>query len=298
MKSPAVKRALLVAAVIGFAFLAYSNSFNAGFLLDNDPIILKDARIRAATSAHVERILNEEYWPLGMSGLYRPLTTFSYMFNYSVLGNGTDPSGYHWLNFILHAVNMGLVYLLGLLIFEQIPAALLLAAIWGIHPVLTESVTNIVGRADLLGAFGVLAALHAHRKALDTAGGRKVVWLAGIALAVTVGIFSKESTVVVVSVIAIYDLTFGRAASWKARMPSYLAVVIPCLVFLYVRAPVLSGVATTAFPFGDNPLVGADFWTARMTAVKVIGRYVALLVWPGGYRSTTPSTKIRCSVGG
>ena len=156
MNSPTIRRALLVAAVIGFAFLAYSNSFRAGFLLDNDPIILKDTRIRAVTTEHVQRILNSEYWPLGMSGLYRPLTTFSFLLNYTVLGNGADPSGYHWLNFGLHAVNMGLVYLLGLAIFEDLPAALLLAALWGIHPVLTESVTNIVGRADLLGAFGVL----------------------------------------------------------------------------------------------------------------------------------------------
>ena len=282
VKSPAVRKALLVSAVIGFAFCAYSNSFNAPFLLDNDAIVLKDARIRAVTSDHVQRILHEEYWPLGMSGLYRPLTTFSYMFNYSVLGNGTNSPGYHWLNFALHAVNMGLVYLLGLVIFEQMPAALLLAAIWGIHPVLTESVTNIVGRSDLLGAFGVLAALHAHRKALDTSGGRRAAWLAAIALAVTAGMFSKEGTVVVVAVIAIYDLTFGRAASWKARMPSYLAAVIPCLAFLYVRAQVLGGMAATAFPFGDNPLMGASFWTARMTAVKVIGRYLALLVWPAG----------------
>ena len=275
-----MRRPLLVSAVIGFAFCAYSNSFQAPFLLDNDPIILKDARIRAATSGHVHRILNEEYWPLGMSGLYRPLTTFSFMFNYSILGNGANPEGYHWLNFALHALNMGMVYLLGLAIFEQMPWALLLAALWGIHPVLTESVTNIVGRADLLGAFGVLAALHGHRKALEASGGRKAAWLAAIALAVTAGIFSKESTVVVAAVIAIYDLTFGRAASWKARLPSYLAVVIPCLVFLYVRAHVLDGVAVSLFPFGDNPLVGAGFWTAHMTAVKVIGRYLALLLWP------------------
>ena len=280
VKSPARKRALLVSAVIGFACCAYSNSFNAPFLLDNDPIVLKDARIRAVTSAHLKRIVSEEYWPLGMSGLYRPLTTFSFMFNYSVLGNGADPSGYHWLNLALHAVNMGLVYLLGLVIFEQMPAALLLAALWGIHPVLTESVTNIVGRADLLGAFGVLAALLAHRQALNASGGRRVAWLAAIGLAVTAGIFSKESTIVVLAVIAIHDLTFGRAASWKARLPGYFAVVIPCIVFLYVRASVLGGVPTTAFPFGDNPLMGADFWTARMTAVKVIGRYLALLAWP------------------
>jgi tetratricopeptide (TPR) repeat protein len=172
------------------------------------------------------------------------------------------------------------VYLLGLVIFEEAIPALVLAALWGVHPVLTESVTNIVGRADLLGAFGVLAALHAHRKALDAAGLRKAIWVGAIAVAVTLGMFSKESTIVVVAVLAIYDLTFGRTASWKARMPSYLAVILPCLIFLYVRAPVLGGVATSAFPFGDNPLMGADFWTARLTAVKVIGRYLMLLVWP------------------
>ena len=33
-------------------------------------------------------------------------------------------------------------------------------------------------------------------------------------------------------------------------------------------------------PFTDNPLVGARFWTGRFTAVKVIGKYLWLLVWP------------------
>jgi tetratricopeptide (TPR) repeat protein len=280
LQSPAMKRGLLIFAVILFAFLAYSNSFRAGFLLDNDPIILKDARIKEATGAHVQRIFREEYWPTGMSGLYRPLTTLSYMFNYAILGDGANPSGYHWLNFILHAANIGLVYLLGLAIFGEVPLALGLAALWGVHPVLTESVTNIVGRADLLGAFGVLAALHAHRKSLEAAGGRKALWLGAILLAVTAGMFSKESTIVVLAVFAIYDLTFGRSATWKARTPSYLAAAIPCAIFLYLRYGVLSGEATSAFPFGDNPLIGAGFWSARMTAIKVIGRYLLLLIWP------------------
>lgn len=280
--SPALKRALLLSAVIAFAFLAYSNSFHAPFLLDNDPIILKDARIREATPEHVQRILHGEYWPLGMSSLYRPLTTFSFMFNYAALGNGTNPEGYHWLNFILHAMNIGLVYLLGLVIFQELPAALFLAALWGIHPLLTESVTNIVGRADLLGGFGVLAGLLAHRKALEAVGARKIAWLAALALAVTVGMFSKESSIVVLAAIAIYDLTFGRTASWKARLPGYVAAAFPCLLYLYLRAQVLGAAASTAFPFGDNPMVGAGFWSARMTAFRVIGRYFTLLLWPAG----------------
>ena len=60
-KSAAMRRALLVAAVIVFALCAYANSFHAGFLLDNDPILLKDVRIQEATSAHVRRIFSEEY---------------------------------------------------------------------------------------------------------------------------------------------------------------------------------------------------------------------------------------------
>ena len=274
-----VRHTLLLAAVIGVTLCAYSNSLQAPFLLDNDPVILNDPRIRTVTSSHIHRILTEQY-PLGLSGLYRPLTTLSYLFNYAVLGNGANPAGYHWFNLILHVVNIALVYALGLALFEQIPVALLLTAIWGLHPVLTEAVTNIVGRADLLAAFGVLAALLCHRQALRTSGRRKAVWLGAMALAVTVGMFSKEGAIVALAVIALYDFTFGRADSWRTRIPSYAAVAVPCLVFLYIRAHVLANAAAAPFPFGDNPLMGAGFWTARLTAVKIIGKYLLLLVWP------------------
>jgi 4-amino-4-deoxy-L-arabinose transferase-like glycosyltransferase len=276
----AVKHALLLAAVIGFTWLAYANSFRAPMLLDNDAIVLRDPRVHAVTPVQLHRILTQQYWETANTGLYRPLTTLSFLFNYAVLGNGPDPYGYHWINFILHAVNIVLVYALGLAIFERIPAALAVSALWGLHPVLTESVTNIVGRSDMLAAFCVLAALLCHRKALDATGVRKVAWLAAIGLAAAAGIFSKESAIVVVAVFAIYDFTFGRAASWLSRIPSYAAAVIPCLVYLYVRSQVLASASYQVTPFFENPLLGAGFWTARITAAKVIGKYLGLLVWP------------------
>ena len=271
---------LLLAAVIGFAFVAYSNSFRAPFLLDNDEIILQDVRIHAVTPVQLHRILTQQYWATANTGLYRPLITLSFLLDYAVLGHGADPYGYHWFNFILHAANIVLVYLLGLAIFERIPAALLLSAIWGLHPVLTESVTNIVGRADMLAAFSVLAALLCHRKALDTSGVRKSAWLAAIGLVAAAGIFSKESAIVVLAVFAIYDFTFGRAATWRSRLPSYAAAAIPCLIYLYVRFQVLANAPHEADTFCENPLLGAGFWTARITAGKVIGKYFGLLVWP------------------
>jgi tetratricopeptide (TPR) repeat protein len=276
----AAKHALVLAAVIGFAFLAYANSFHAPFLLDNNGIILQDPRVHEVTPVQIHRLLTQQYWETAATGLYRPLTTLSFLFNYAVLGFGADPYGYHWFNFILHALNIGLVYALGLAMFERIPAALLLSSLWGMHPVQTESVTNIVGRSDMLAAFGVLAALLCHRQALDAKGARKAVWIAAIVLAVAAGIFSKENAIVVVAVLAIYDFTFGRAASWRSRIPSYAAAAVPCLIYLYVRSQVLANAPYQATPFCENPLLGAGFWAARITAIKVIGKYFGLLVWP------------------
>ena len=301
---PAMRHALLLAAVIGFTYLAYANSFHVPFLVDNADIILNDTRVHAVTAEHLHRILTQQYWEISNTGLYRPLLTMSFLFNYVVLGNGADPYGYHWSNFILHAVNIALVYALGLAIFKRIPVALLMSALWGLHPVLTESVTNIVGRSDMLAAFGVLAALLCHRKAIEATGVRKAAWLAAIGCAAAVGILSKESAIGLFGVFAVYEFTVGFDASDRSltvaalkgdrsrdrkgpvatfvteRLPSYTAAAVPCLVYLYLRAQVLANTPHQATPFYEHPLLYAGFWTARMTAIKVIGRYFGLLVWP------------------
>lgn len=276
----AAKHAWPLAAVIAVTFLAYINSFHAPFLLDNTAVILGDNRVHEVNSENLQRILSFPYWEIYNTGLYRPLTTLSFLLNFAGFGNGPDPYGYHWLNFFLHAGNIALVYGLGLAIFKRLPAALLLSALWGLHPVLTESVTNIVGRADMLAAFGVLAGLLCHRKALEATGVRKGAWLAAIGLAATVGIFSKESAIVLVAVLAIYDIAFAPAASWRSRLASYAAAAVPCLFYLVVRFGVLANAPHVTAPFYENPLLGADFLTARITVIKAIGRYFGLLVWP------------------
>ena len=267
-----------------FALLAYSNSFGTGFVFDSDRAILKDPRVHAATSENLHLILHEEYWYKSTATLlYRPLTTLSYLFNYAILDNGPHPVGYHWVNFALHAANIALVYLLGLLLFQGAERkerlALALAAIWALHPVLTESVTNIVGRADLLAAFGVLAGLLCHAKGVPATGRRKVAWLSALALAAAVGMFSKESAVVLPAAMVLYDVTVGKG-TWRARWPGYVTVALPVSFFLYVRSQAVAGWVSAPIPFTDNPLVGAALWTARLTAVQVIGRYLWLLVWP------------------
>ena len=260
---------------------AYSNSFSAGLVFDNAAILGKDPRITAVTAHNLQLIWTAEYWyPKTGNGLFRPLTTLSYLFNYAILGNGPEAAGYHWVNYLLHAVAVTLLYLLGLTIFRRMAPALALAAVWAVHPVLTESITNVVGRADILAGCGVLGALLCHIRAVAAgaqgAPRRKWAWLGGVALATGIGIFSKESAATVVGLALLYDLAFQGKFPWRSRLAGYGAMALAGLAYLAVRP----AMPAPHFPFTDNPITGAGFVAAKLTAVKVIGKYLWLLAWP------------------
>ena len=275
------RHALLVAALWAAALAAYSNSFQAGLVFDSQRAILADTRIQAATAENARLIWTGDYYfGTGSGALYRPLTTFSFLWNYSILGDGPQAAGYHRVNFALHAANIALVYLLGCLIFAEVWPAFAMAALWALHPVLTESVTNVAGRADLLAAFGTLAGLLCYAHGFAAAGWRRAAWFAALAAAAAIGVFSKESGVVLVAAIAVYDLAFAPKTGWRARVAGYLAAALPVAVFLSMRSRALAGVSSLVVSFCDNPLLGAGFWTARLTAVKVLGEYLRVLLWP------------------
>ena len=268
-----------IALLWALVFAAYSNSFDAGFVYDNESAILQDARVHEATLHNVHRILTESYWvDQPTTDLYRPLTTLSYLLNYAILGNGTNPAGYHWVNLVLHAANVSLVYALGILIFGEPALALALAAIWGLHPLLTEGVTNIVGRADLLAALGHLAGPdlpHPGDFRDRMAQGQLADALAS---AQTMALFSKENGVVLPALMLAYDLIWvGPSSAGGGESCPMRFLALPFIAFFVLRSQLHMHLEV---PFHKNPLVGAAFWPARMTAFKVIGRFLWLFIWP------------------
>jgi hypothetical protein len=101
-------------ALCAIALIAYSNSFHAGFTLDNG-VLLQEKQIHVATLRNIGLIFGHTYWwPTIETGLYRPLTILSFLFNYAVLGNAERPEGYHWINFVLHAGNILLAFAVAL----------------------------------------------------------------------------------------------------------------------------------------------------------------------------------------
>jgi tetratricopeptide (TPR) repeat protein len=266
---------------------------NTGFALDNKFIILEDPRLREASSQNINLIFTQDYWwPKAVSGLYRPLTTLSYLFNYSILGNKDAAAGYHWINFFLHWLNAALVYFMVMVLMDKVWPAFFTGALFATHPITVESVANIVGRADLFATVTVVGGLLFYVKSTTCEGWRKIPWLAGLMILTGLGVFCKESAVVVAPVLMLYDFTFRlrkEHANWFVSLvknywgffwKGYVALVPPLLILFYVRSQIFEKLRPPELPFVDNPMVDWPFLNARLTAIKVIGKYFCLLLWP------------------
>jgi len=273
--------------------LAYSNSFHAAFSLDNALVLLSDTRLRAwEWHDHLRLIFFENYWyPSFPSELFRPLTTITYAANWSLLGNGPIPTGYHVVNFLLHAVNASLVLVVTRRLTGRPWLALLAAAIFALHPIEVESVTNVVGRADELCTLWILVGFWCYLRA-TVAGWSRVIWLAGMMLAGLCGMFSKESGIMLLPAIMLYDFIFRwpslpgtLAERFATGLREYLLkgwiFLLPVVAFFFIVRKILF-VASPIYGelFIDNPIARATWFSGEMTAFKVLGRYLMLLIYP------------------
>ncbi|HTP31810.1 MAG TPA: hypothetical protein VMJ75_06530 [Candidatus Acidoferrales bacterium] len=267
----------------GITFIAYVNSFTLDLATDANVIVGADTRIRALTVENLRLIFGRDYWwPLPVDVLYRPITILSYLVNYAVLGSQTDPAGYHFTNFLLHAANVLLVFGLCRRIFDGTWPAFLAAAIWAVHPAGTESVTNVSGRADLLAALGVLAGLSLYVRAREWGGRRAAVGAAGIFSLTLFAVLSKENGAVLPGLMLVWDsLDFPALwREWRRRAPFYGATAAALGLAFWIRSEVLAARPWPLKAYLGNPLLMTDFWTARLTAVKVLGLQLWLMLCP------------------
>src|ERR1700722_9019634 len=262
--------------------VTYSTSFSGVIEGDASALVRQDARVHALTPQNLHLIATRTYWSsITSSTVYRPLVTLSWMMNYVGFGNQDRALGYHVFNLVVHLINAVLAWLLILAIAGEELPAFWAAAIFAIHPVNSEAVTNIAGRADLMAATGVLAGLLLHVKFHQDTGWRRYAALAGLVLASAFGFLSKENAVILPAAMLLYDLVvFGPPFFRKIRTISpYVAVVAPIVAIIAWRHRMMPGLVDTVVVV-DNPLAAASFWRARLTAAETLWRYLGLLAWP------------------
>jgi tetratricopeptide (TPR) repeat protein len=271
--------AILLAVV---TLLAYSGSFHAALSMDSPTLIERDTRLQVLSAESLHDIWTKNYWwPSRPSDLYRPVTTTSYLVNYAVLGNGPAPLGYHVINFLLHAFDAWLVYALVRRVTESAATAISAAALFATHPIATEAVTNVVGRADLFAAACVLGGLVLHIESRRRPN--PWPWRLGLWATAFVGVFAKEAAVVVVPAVVLYDLWFpaaGRGGRPTLSGSTYLGLASVLGVLFLVRRAVLADMGFYRDHFLDNPLFGLSFVASRLTALRVMAKQLLLLIFP------------------
>ncbi len=286
--------ALLLALVLVAGLLAYLNSFGTEMALEARTLLPNDPRIRDLD--HITEIFDKNYgFPLVTNdGLYRPLTTLSFLFNWTILGNGANPVGYHVVNWALHAINACLVFYLVAVAFRSTRAGFAASVLFVAHPANTEAVTHVMGRADLLMTLLVLLGLFAHIGSVAYSARRGLAWLLRFTMwgLFFLAMMAKETGVVLLPLVTLFDWLFdwrrytGRPQRdfWENVLRKFRSnwfwMGIVLTSYVAMRTVALLRLEPRAVAFVDNPLTDANLFGRLLTGCKVIFKSACLLVFP------------------
>ncbi len=264
--------------VIAAGILAYHNSFQGPFILDDLRSILTNPHIR-----HLWPIREAMSAPRYCSVTGRAVVCLTLALNYAF--GGLDVWGYHAFNLAVHLLSAWLLF--GILrrtlqdgTFRDrfggaaIWLAAAIALLWEVHPLQTESVTYIVQRTELLMGLFLLLTLYCVLRGSrsDSPGG----WYLSAVVACALGMGSKEVMVGAPLIVLLYDRVFLASSFrelWQRRRGLYigLAATWLILVVLVAQTPHL------ATGFG---IEGLTPWNYLKTEAGVIVYYLRLSFWP------------------
>ena len=243
--------------------MAYVGALGADFVWDDFPLIVENPRVHSL--GQWQAWFTEDLWAIegvsSGSGFYRPLVLASFAVDEAVWG--MNPLGFHLQSLSWH---LGCVWLLFQLLETLVErrSAWVAAAVFALHPALSESVIWIAARNDLMATAFLLGML------LNLSGGRprpvNLVLGWGCFLA---ALLSKESSVVGMGLLVCLDWArWGHLRGFRR----YAGLGGTLLVWWWLRST--AGVST-----GDLDL-DAGLSLLAENGDQVLGIYARLLFWP------------------
>lgn len=275
--------------VVFLALSAYANSLGNGFAYDDDGIITQNPVVQ---SGDWRGALTGSWWPDPMdgAGLYRPVTLVSFVGEWRLFGG--SPLGFHALNVVVHALVSLLVFLL-LLEVAPLSGALAGGVLFGIHPVHTEAVANVVGTAELYAALFYLLACILYWKGRSWPGPLRALRLVGLGFLYLLSLGGKEIAVTLPGALFLLEFFAPRLSGddreevdrrpppFPTRIlgeaPVFLLLAVVLAAYLGLRYLAL-GAVVGEIPAPIFLTIGPD--ARLLTAMAVWIQYVRLLLAP------------------
>lgn len=256
------------------AILVYLPSFNADFTLDDVLIVEENTYVRSLDK--LPDIWTSHYWAGKVDatdkGLYRPLTLTSYNLQYAI--SGQNAAAFHIINVLLHALVCFVLMRFVKLVFKDLTLAFLAGLIFAVHPIHSEAVAGIVGRAEILCALFVLLAMISYH---HWAGSGNIKWLVCLLASSFAAITSKELGFLLPAVLVLQE-TYTYFTTKKYSFPSrgkwtaLLSVIVLAVVMWAFRSTITESAAS--HEMWAEVSAGDRMATALRTTMEYIGMHV------------------------
>ncbi|XP_048239661.1 protein O-mannosyl-transferase TMTC1-like isoform X2 [Haliotis rufescens] len=277
---------VLTAIVAGGCYL---NSLNGDFVHDDIYAIKNNPDVNG--QSEWTEIFTNDFWGRPMLDnsshkSYRPLTVLTFRWDYS-LSKGTA-SWFHIVNVVLHSiVSMLFTYMCRNVFSIPRECSITAGLLFAVHPVHSEAVAGIVGRAELLAAIFFLLALICYVKSIDVKYAYETpdfpvtkhpVLLVAMVICTVAAMLFKEHGVTVIGVCGMLDVAiFCRkgiirvlSERSEAALMRMSPLMVRCLVLtstflclLIFRIWIMAG-ELPEFLEQDNPASFSDSLTTRV----------------------------------
>ncbi|XP_061871977.1 protein O-mannosyl-transferase TMTC3 [Colius striatus] len=198
------------ALIVGVVAVCYWNSLFCGFVFDDVSAILDNKDLHPSTP--LTNLFQNDFWGTPMSEershkSYRPLTVLTFRLNY--LFSELNAVSYHFLNLVFHVV-VCIVFLKVCKLFLDNKSSIVASLLFAVHPIHTEAVTGVVGRAELLSSIFFLAAFLSYTKSKGP--DNTIVWtpIAMTVFLVAVATLCKEQGITVVGICCVYEVFIAQ----------------------------------------------------------------------------------------
>ena len=249
---------ILVTLIILLGLAVYANSLQGQFIWDDGVFVRDNAYIRDWSRLIPVFTGDSGAGSSVKMNCYRPIQILTYIVDYSLCG--LNVSGYHLTNVILHIAVALAVYWLVLLIFGSLPLSFFTSMLFVAHPVHTEAVSYISGRADILSALFILLFLIFYIKNTCQLNLKSyILMLSSCVLA----FLSKENALVIAPLLLLYHYIFRRRIRWWF----FLTPLIISLFYLLLRP-----VRLVSFSFGPAMIIKRipGFFAAFADYLKIL----------------------------
>lgn len=286
-----------VSVLLALSFLIFGRTIDYPFVRFDDGLLIYDNPAIQAINLKTLRAIFSTYDP----ELYIPLTLLTYQLDFLI--GGINPAIYHLHNILWHAMNGVLVtwllyWLLRIRDQSQIehqqilPAgrqaqiiALILGAIFVIHPLNVETVAWASARKDLLSTFFALGSILAYLQ--WHASGCKRLFYVSLAL-FWLGLMSKVTIITLPLIFVLLDHWSGQRVDKKRtleKMPYFALSIAFAVIALFGKAGQISSVTPM-----ETILVGSK--AAMCTLQKIFLPIGLSVLYPYNEAVTIASTAL------